>query len=70
LKSSSKVVRIKKCKITINDEECLNNINNMNNNINDKMIKKILELKLIQNKIQYGLAKKSEIFQKKSSKSF
>ena len=67
LKSSSKVLRIKKCKIAINDEECLNNINNMNNNINDKMIKKILELKLIQNKIQYGLAKKSEIFQKKSS---
>jgi hypothetical protein len=67
LKSSSKVLRIKKCKIAINDEECLNNINNRNNNINDKMIKKILELKLIQNKIQYGLAKKSEIFQKKSS---
>ena len=63
---SNKVVRLKKYKIAINDEECLNNINNKSN-INDKMIKRILELKVIQNKIQCGLGKKSEIFKKKLS---
>ena len=63
---SNKVVKIKKYKIAINDEECLNN-DKSNNNINDNMIKKILGLKLMQNNIQYGLSKKSEIFKKKSS---
>ena len=62
---SNKVVKIKKYKIAINDEECLNN-DKSNNNINDNMIKKILGLKLMQNKNQYGLSKKSEIFKKKS----
>ena len=63
---SSKVMKLKKYKMAINDVECLNN-NNINNNINDKKIKNILDLKLIQNKIQYGLRKKNEKEKKKSN---
>ena len=61
---SNKAKKIQKYKISINDEECLNN----NNNQDDKKIKHILDLKLIQNKIQYGLRKKDEKEKKKSNK--
>ena len=60
---SNKAVRIKKYKIAINDEECLNNNYINNNDINDKMIKSILDLKYIQNKIQNEFEKK---FKKKN----
>lgn len=49
---SNKFVRLKKYKISINDEELFNkNINNINNG----SIKSIIDLKLIQNRIQNGL---------------
>ena len=55
---NNKAVRIQKYKIAINDEECLNNNYLNNNDINDKMIKSILDLKYIQNKIQNEFQKK------------
>ena len=57
---SNKVVRIKKYKLSINDEESFNN-----NKMKDKMIKTFLDLKLIQKKIINGLNKKNETIKKK-----
>lgn len=62
-----KKMSIKKYKIAINDEDFLNN-KLTKNKINDKIIKSILNLKNIQNKIQNEFYKKNEKIQKKQIK--
>ena len=61
---SRKMIKIKKYKIVINDEECLDN-KFTNNDINDRVIKSILDLKNIQNKIQDDFQNRKEKIYKK-----
>lgn len=60
-----KTDRIKKCKMTIYDDECSRNKFEKNKDLNDKIIKSILNLKYIQNKIQHEFQKKDESIMKK-----
>ena len=53
-----KTDRIKKSKISICDEECSRNKFEKNKELNNKIIKSILNLKYIQNKIQHEFQKK------------
>ena len=60
-----KTDRIKKSKISICDEECSRNKFEKNKELNNKIIKSILNLKYIQNKIQHEFQKKDGAIMKK-----